>query len=43
VLSFMSIRAGPPGVRHERRAELLFLFGLAGLAIGAVALAFAIN
>lgn len=43
VLSFMSIRAGAPGVRHERRAELLFLFGLAGLAIGAVALAFAIN
>jgi hypothetical protein len=43
VLSFMSIRAGAPGVRHERRAELLFLLGLAGLAIGAVALAFAIN
>ena len=38
VLSFISMRSRG-GVHHERRAELVFLVGLAVLAIGAVALA----
>lgn len=42
VLSFMSMRSRHGGVHHERRAELVFLFGLAVLAIGAVVLAFVI-
>lgn len=42
VLSFVAIRSHGHGVRHERRAEVVFLFGLAVLAIGAVALAFVI-
>ncbi|NDZ13719.1 hypothetical protein C7T35_29775 [Variovorax sp. WS11] len=43
VLSFASIRSRHQGPRHERRAELLFLAGLAILALGAVALAFVIE
>lgn len=43
VLSFMSMRSRHGGAAHERRAELLFIFGLAVLAIGAVVLAFAIE
>lgn len=43
VLSFASMRSRHQGPRHERRAELLFLAGLAILALGAVALAFAIE
>jgi hypothetical protein len=43
VLSFTSIRSRHQGPRHERRAELLFLAGLALLALGAVALAFVID
>lgn len=43
VLSFMSIRSRKDGARHERRAELLFIIGLAVLAVGAVVLAFAIE
>jgi len=42
VLSFMSIRSPHGGAQHERRAEVVFLLGLAVLAIGAVALAFVI-
>jgi len=43
VLSFASIRSRHQGPRHERRAELLFLAGLAILALGAVVLAFVIE
>jgi hypothetical protein len=43
VLSFVSMRSRHEGLRHERRAELLFLAGLAILALGAVAIAFAID
>ncbi|RST50785.1 hypothetical protein EJI01_20480 [Variovorax sp. MHTC-1] len=43
VLSFVSMRSRHEGSRHERRAELLFLAGLAILALGAVAIAFAID
>jgi hypothetical protein len=43
VLSFASMRSQHNGPRHERRAELVFLAGLAMLALGAVALAFAID
>jgi hypothetical protein len=43
VLSFVSMRSRHEGPRHERRAELLFLAGLAILALGAVAIAFAID
>lgn len=42
VLSFFSIRSRHGGPRHEARAEMVFLFGLAILAIGAVVLAFTI-
>jgi hypothetical protein len=37
------MRSRHEGLRHERRAELLFLAGLAILALGAVAIAFAID
>ena len=43
VLSFASMRSRRQGPRHERRAEMLFLAGLAILALGAVAIAFAID
>ena len=43
VLSFASMRSRRQGPRHERRAELLFLAGLAILTLGAVAIAFAID
>ena len=43
VLSFASIRSRRQGPRHERRAELLFIAGLALLALGAVAIAFAVD
>lgn len=43
VLSFMSMRSRHGGARHERRAELVFLVGLAVLAIGALVLAFVIT
>jgi hypothetical protein len=43
VLSFASIRSRRQGPRHERRAELLFLAGLAILALGAITLAFVIE
>ena len=42
VLSFVSMRSRHHGPRHETWAELVFLIGLAILAIGAVALAFTI-
>ena len=43
VLSFLSMRSRDPGMRHEARAELVFIVGLALLSLGAVALAFTIN
>ena len=43
VLSFMSMRSSRGGARQERRAEMVFLIGLAVLAIGAVVLAFVID
>ena len=43
LLSFMSMRSRDLRARHEARAELVFITGLALLALGAVALAFAIT
>ena len=43
ILSFLSMRSRDPGMRHEARAELVFIVGLALLSLGAVALAFTIN
>lgn len=43
LLSFMSMRSRDPGSRHEARAESVFVTGLALLALGAFALAFAIT
>lgn len=42
VLSFVSMRSRHDGLRHEARAEMVFLVGLAILSIGAVVLAFTI-
>ena len=43
VLSFMSLRPGQSRLRYEWWGELLFICGLALLALGAVVLAFVIN
>lgn len=43
VLSFMSLRPGQSRLRYEWWGELLFICGLALLALGAVVLAFIIN
>lgn len=43
LLSFVSMRSSRHGARFEARAELVFLVGLAVLAIGAVVLAFMID
>ncbi len=43
VVSFLSIRSRSGAARHERRAELVFIFGLAVLAVCAVVLAFSID
>ena len=43
LLSFMSMRSPRLGARHEARAELVFIAGLAMLAMIAVVLAFAIT
>lgn len=43
VLSFMSMRSHKFGARFEARAEIVFIGGLGLLALGAVALAFAIT
>jgi hypothetical protein len=43
LLSFMSMRSGERRARREAQAELVFVTGLALLALGAFALAFAIT
>ena len=43
VLSFMSLRPGQSRLRYESWGELLFICGLALLALGAVVLAFVIS
>jgi hypothetical protein len=43
LLSFMAMRSREAASRHESRAELVFIAALALLALGAVALAFAIT
>jgi hypothetical protein len=43
VLSFMSLRPGQSRLRYEWWGELVFICGLAMLALGAVVLAFVIN
>ncbi|MDN2712831.1 hypothetical protein O0880_25780 [Janthinobacterium sp. SUN118] len=43
VMSFMSLRPGHARLRYEWWGELVFICGLALLALGAVVLAFVIN
>ena len=43
LLSFISMRSSRSGATYETRAELVFIAGLALLALGAVALAFVIT
>ena len=43
LLSFISMRSSRSGLSYESRAELVFIAGLGVLALGAVALAFAIK
>lgn len=43
VLSFLSLRPGQSRLRYEWWGELVFISGLAMLALGAVVLAFVIN
>ncbi len=43
LLSFISMRVSRSASTHESRAEVVFIFGLGLLALGAVGLAFAIH
>lgn len=43
LLSFISMRASRLGTSYETRAEVVFIVGLGLLALGSVALAFAIK
>lgn len=43
LLSFISMRTSNSGSGYELRAEVVFIVGLALLALGAMGLAFAIN